>query len=173
MTLRNTLNAVAEVLDTLSIRWTLIGALAANRYRSSPRLTNDVDLLLADTGEGIDVLESAFTDRGWSVFRADAAGELLRLTHPAYGLADLLISGTDYQNTAIERSGIETIDDLQSVRVLTAEDVIVHKLIAGRLQDQADIEAILATDNKLDQHYIDHWAQFWEVQDLWEKLKTG
>jgi hypothetical protein len=38
------------MLGGLGIRWVLIGALAANRYRASPCLTGDVDLLLADAG---------------------------------------------------------------------------------------------------------------------------
>jgi hypothetical protein len=58
LALRNTLSALGEILDALSIRWTLIGALAANRYRTTPRLTNDVDVLLADAGEGLESLEA-------------------------------------------------------------------------------------------------------------------
>jgi len=171
LALRNSLSALSEILEALSIRWTLIGALAANRYRATPRLTNDVDLLLADAGEGLEVLETALADAGWSVHRADAAGELLRLIHPEFGIADLLIAGTDYQQNAIERSIVEAFDEHQSARVLTPEDVIVHKLIAGRLQDLADIEAVLESNNSLDEAYIDRWAGFWEVTDRWDRLR--
>jgi hypothetical protein len=171
LTPRSALSALGRVLDALSIRWTLIGALAANRYRGSPRSTNDVDLLLADTGEGLESLEAALTAAGWSVRRADSAGELLRLSHAEYGVADLLIAGTDYQSQAIERSVVEPFDAHESARVLTAEDVIVHKLIAGRLQDLADVEAILEGGVALDEGYIERWAQFWEVGDRWEQLR--
>jgi hypothetical protein len=41
------LNALAALFRRLGIDWVLIGALAANRYRIAPRLTADVDLLLA------------------------------------------------------------------------------------------------------------------------------
>jgi hypothetical protein len=34
---RNTLRALGDLLDALGIRWVLIGALAANRYRTSDR----------------------------------------------------------------------------------------------------------------------------------------
>ena len=148
----------------------LIGALAANRYRASPRLTNDIDLLLANTGEGTDVLEATLTGAGWSVYRADPGGELLRLTHAEYGVADLLIAGTRYQELAIQRALVESIDDVSEVPVLTPEDVIVHKLIAGRYQDLADIDAILGTDLTLDEQYIERWAGYWEVLDRWEQL---
>ena len=171
MALRNTLSALGEILDALSIRWTLIGALAANRYRTTPRLTHDVDVLLADAGEGLDSLEAALRGSGWSVRRADAAGELLRLTHPEHGVADLLMAGTDYQQSAIKRASVETMDEHQSVRVLTPEDVIVHKLIAGRLQDLADIEAVLEAGIDLDVEYVERWAQFWDVSERWEQLR--
>ncbi|MFB3105819.1 MAG: nucleotidyl transferase AbiEii/AbiGii toxin family protein [Pseudomonadales bacterium] len=170
MTLRTALSHLGKVLDGQSIHWVLIGALAANRYRASPRLTNDIDLLLANTGEGIDVLEATLTEAGWSVHRADPGGELLRLTHAEYGVADLLIAGTRYQELAIQRALVEPIDDVSQVPVLAPEDVIVHKLIAGRYQDFADIDAILDTDLTLDEQYIEHWAGYWEVLDRWEQL---
>lgn len=134
-------------------------------------MTNDTDLLLADTGPGLDQLEQAMTHAGWSVFRADPGGELLRLTHTEYGVADLLISGTEYQKQAIQRSITETIDN-HSVKILTAEDVIVHKLIAGRFQDLADVEAIVASMKNLDDKYIEKWVRFWQVGDLWNQVKT-
>lgn len=142
---RTALSHLGKLLDGLSIRWVLIGALAANRYRSSPRLTNDVDLLLANAGESIDVLEATLVGAGWSVHRADRGGELLRLTHAVFGVADLLFAGTHYQDLAIQRALVEPIDDDEDAPVLTPEDVIVHKLIAGRYQDLADIDAILDT----------------------------
>ena len=108
---RTALSHLGKLLDGLSIRWVLIGALAANRYRSSPRLTNDVDLLLANAGESIDVLEATLVGAGWSVHRADRGGELLRLTHAVFGVADLLFAGTHYQDLAIQRALVEPIDD--------------------------------------------------------------
>jgi hypothetical protein len=47
---RTALSVLAEIFQSLSIRWALMGALAANRYRASPRLTQDVDVLLAGIG---------------------------------------------------------------------------------------------------------------------------
>jgi predicted nucleotidyltransferase len=168
---RTALSVLAEVLESLSIRWALIGALAANRYRTSPRLTQDVDLLLADTGPGHAALETALRAAGWSVRSADAAGELLRLRHPELGVADLLIAGTEYQQEALRRARPEAIDVGGRVPVLAVEDVIVHKLIAGRHQDIADIEAILAAPVLLDENYIIRWAMFWDVADAWSMLR--
>ncbi len=168
---RNALDALAETLESLAIRWVLIGALAANRYRASPRLTQDVDLLLADTGAGLDSLEAALTRAGWSVRRASAEGDLLRLQHAEFGTADLLIAGTDYQHQALQRSRRERLSTGADIRVLTVEDVIIHKLIAGRSQDIADIEAIVAGGIALDTRYLDKWLEFWALKDGWNGLQ--
>jgi hypothetical protein len=166
---RTALSVLAEIFQSLSIRWALIGALAANRYRASARLTQDVDVLLAGIGPN-GALELALRKAGWSIRRASSEGDLLRLRHADLGMADLLIAGTQYQQEALARARTETISG-QAVSVLTAEDVIVHKLIAGRSQDIADIEAIVSASVPLDDDYIDRWAEFWEVADVWSKLR--
>lgn len=168
---RTALRALGNLLDALGIRWVLIGGLAANRYRRSARYTDDVDLLLADAGPGIEALEIALRDEGWVTRRASPEGELLRARHVEFGVADLMIAGTEYQQEAIRRALDEPIEEGLTVAVLSAEDVIIHKLIAGRSQDFADIEAIVAAGVKLDTHYIERWATFWEVLDRWNKLR--
>ena len=172
MTTPATLSQIARILDGLDIEWAIMGALAANRYRSSPRLTNDIDILLADRGPGLEKLEQTFRDSGWTVYRADPAGELLRLRHERYGLVDLLVSGTEFQLQSIQRA---TFDELEGrmMRILRVEDVIIHKLIAGRFQDLADIEAILEAGVSLDREYLDKWVQFWELEARWLQLRPS
>jgi hypothetical protein len=162
---------LGALLDGLGIRWVLIGALAANRYRSSPRLTQDIDLLLADRGPGIDALESVLQDAGWAVLRASPEADLLRLRHSELGIADLMIAGTDYQQEAIRRAHRESFGERASANVLAPEDVIVHKLIAGRTQDLADIEAVLSAKVALDESYIERWAAFWDVLEVWRGMR--
>ncbi len=174
MTLRTALGDVGKLLDGLSIRWALAGGLAANRYRRSPRNTDDVDLLLADAGPGSDALISALAAAGWSVHRADPDGDLLRARHSELGPVDLLIAGTRYQQEALRRALVdaETVPGAGTVPALTVEDVIVHKLIAGRYRDLADIEDILESEHALEEDYIERWAEFWEVLDRWRLLRT-
>ena len=50
-------------------------------------------------------------------------------------------------------------------RVLAVEDVIIHKLIANRAQDDADIAAILEAQEPMDVRYLEYWMQVWEVGD--------
>lgn len=169
---RNALEALARLLDRLGIRWMLIGALAANRYRITTRLTQDVDLLLADVGPGLDVLERAFVEAGWSLRRALPGGEILRLRHGLLGAADLIVAGTDYERTALAHARLERLGELGEVRIAAPEDVIVLKLVAGRSQDLADVESILAASPALDERYLGEWLDFWEVRELWDRLRA-
>ena len=174
LTLRTALGEIGRLLDGLSIRWALAGGLAANRYRRSPRHTDDVDLLLADIGPGLDTLESTLTAAGWSINRADPEGDLLRARHSEFGPVDLLVAGTSYQREALRRAlgDAESVPEAGAVPVLTVEDVIVHKLIAGRYRDLADIEEILESGTPLQADYIERWAQFWGVLDQWHELRA-
>jgi hypothetical protein len=170
---RNALEALARLLDGLGIHWMLIGALAANRYRLTTRLTQDVDVLLADTGPGLAVLERTLGEAGWFLRRALPGGEILRLRHPELGAADLIVAGTDYERGALARARVEQLGDGPDLRVATPEDVIILKLIAGRAQDLADIEAILAAKPELDAAYIEEWSAFWDTAELWRRVRSG
>jgi hypothetical protein len=169
---RSALEALGGLLDGLGIRWVLIGALAANRYRVTTRLTQDVDLLLEGMGPGLDRLEHALAAGGWSVRRAAPGGEVLRLRHAELGAADLIVAATEYEAVAIARSREEPLRSGRPVLVLAPEDVIVLKLVAGRAQDIADIEAILAARPSLDEAHIESWAEFWGVLALWQELRS-
>ncbi|MDE3087181.1 MAG: hypothetical protein KGJ77_10505 [Acidobacteriota bacterium] len=75
---------------------------------------------------------------------------------------DVLLAETDYQREAMARA----VDG-----VITAEDVIVHKLLAWRTRDRDDIASIFATGTELDERYIAAWADAWDVRDRWEQAK--
>ncbi len=49
------------------------------------------------------------------------------------------------------------------------EDVVVHKLIAYRHRDRADIHEILRCQAGLDRVYIERWCEFWGVVDRWRE----
>ena len=57
--------------------------------------------------------------------------------------------------------------------MLAPEDVVVMKLIAGRAQDVADVEAILAAKAPLDESYVEEWAEVWGVLEAWRRIRSG
>ena len=165
--------AIAALLDAHGVGWVVMGAVAANRYRREVRLTGDVDLLVASHGPGgLDALEAAFESAGWSVRRGSADGAILRLRHGTLGAVDLVLAETEYQRTAIERAVSDVNGGGVPLRVLRIEDVLVHKLIAGRPRDLADIEDILASRPELDEAYVQRWVEYWDVGELWQQLRA-
>jgi hypothetical protein len=156
------LEPVTAVLDRLGARWALIGALAALEYRHEPRLTTDLDLLV----EPVDGLDDAFRAVGFEVRAiADPGDPAHLLLLRGNGIrADLLLVEVEYQQVALDRS---------ARGVITAEDVIIHKLIAWRARDKDDILSILRTGRSLDEEYIEHWAEEWDVSDRWDEARRS
>ena len=73
---------------------------------------------------------------------------------------------TDLQRAVIARA----IRAEDGVRVATAEDLIVLKLIANRPKDQVDLQGLVALPS-LDWGYIERWAAEWEVFELLHRLR--
>ena len=165
--------SLAEFLDGLFGRdpgWSVVGAHAANVYRREPRFTMDIDLLVALGAQSMQDAAAAFTEEGWTVRTIDPEGWLLRVSHPGYGHLDVIASETPYQDEALRRARIVDLDDGVSARVLSPEDVIIHKLIADRAKDDADIEDILQTEPSLDWDYLNKWFDAWELRQRFERI---
>jgi hypothetical protein len=149
-------------LERLGLEPVLIGALAAQRYRLAPRFTTDVDFLVRRIG---DLVESVRAD-GYEVsVMAEPGGEPYVVFIRGPGVkVDVLIAETEYQDVALDRA----VDG-----VLTVEDVIVHKLLAGRPRDRDDITSILATGRPFDEGYVARWAEAWGVEERWAEIRPG
>jgi hypothetical protein len=127
------------------------------RYRASDRVTTDLDFLV----EWNDDFVQALVKQGFSVRTAEDQGEVhLVRTRRTGCVVDFIVARTDYQHLAIDRARNER---------LTAEDVLVHKLIAWRPRDQDDVRSILSTGLEFDCDDVDHWATEWAVDDRWHE----
>ena len=165
--------SVAMFLDELfgtDCRWSVVGGHAANVYRRESRLTMDVDLLVALGTRSMRDTAAAFVDNGWTIRTMDPQGWLLRVTHPNFGDMDVIASETAYQAEALRRARPVDLGHGRFVRVLSPEDVIIHKLIADRAKDDADIEDILCGDCVLDWDYLHAWFDAWELRERFERV---
>jgi hypothetical protein len=158
--LRSCLAEATRILDELPTPWVIVGALAAERYRASPRSTTDADLLVAWHPD----LSSALERAGFElrVSRDEDEVHLIRARRPD-GAIDLIVAGTDYQRLAIERGA-------QSV--LTIEDVLIHKVIAWRPKDRDDIRSILEAGHAFDREYVEQWTREWGFDDRWREAQS-
>lgn len=143
------------LLGDAGIGLVLIGAHAANRYRVEVRHTLDVDFLATSLHD----VDAILTKAGFAVrVVTDDGTPYMISARRGSVVVDLLLAETEYQRLAMQRA----IDG-----VLTAEDVIVHKLIAGRPRDLDDIDSILASDVNLNERYIVEHAEAWGVLERW------
>lgn len=149
----------ADRLRGLGIEPVLIGALAAIRYRATPRFTTDVDFL----ARSVAGLAEAMTAEGYDVRTMTQPGDSEPYVVFIRGKGvkiDVLRAETDLQESAIDRA----VDG-----VITAEDVIVFKLLAWRPRDQDDVASILEAGHDLDTLYVERWAAEWQVADRWQE----
>lgn len=150
------LASIAEVFESLDREWTVVGALAANRYRATPRFTTDLDIMARHHDSLVGALQRAGYDV--TVFADEGEPPHLIRCHRGPATIDVLLPVVEYQAVALDRA----VD-----HVLTAEDVVLHKLIAWRPRDRDDIRSILEAGVALDPAYLAHWIAEWNLDDRW------
>jgi hypothetical protein len=164
------LDALDRVLRFLSARridYMLLGGMAV-RTLSIPRPTYDLDLMVAVRVEDVGRFAGWAQEEGWLVGEEHLRGFVDRLR----GLAklavsipvgertipvDLFVLGSEYQRAAFDRRALHATD-LGEVSLISAEDLLLHKLLADRPRDRADIADLLAVTGPLDADYLRGWA---------------
>lgn len=167
------LKAASRLLESHGITHALLGGIAANLYRQEARATQDVDFgIIASPAEVVSII-TAFESAGWAVEVREKKAEAIRLAHEDLPRIDLLVAGTPFEESAIARAAKLAIDG-QEMAIVTPEDLIVYKLIAGRARDYEAVAAILnASDmlSKIDSAYVRGWLDQFGLADRWERAK--
>jgi hypothetical protein len=139
---------LADGLAELQVPWYIFGAQAALIW-GRPRLTTDVDVTVGAVPGGMPALLTALEPRGFTL-RIDATPDFVRQTrvlplmHDASGLAaDLVLAGPGLEDDFLARAVLVDIGGA-TVPVISAEDLIVTKILAGRPKDIDDIRGVLA-----------------------------
>jgi hypothetical protein len=139
----------------------VIGGQAVLLY-GEPRLTKDIDITL---GVGLERLSEirAIVDRLRLEYVTDNVDDFAKETmvlpviDQKSGIrVDLIFSFSPYERQAIERAR-EISFGRTKVRFADLEDVVIHKVIAGRPRDIEDVLSILAKNPSFDPHYIEKW----------------
>jgi hypothetical protein len=152
---------IAAVLrDHHVVDFAFTGGLAVGVW-ATPRQTKDVDLCGSLPMEEVDRL-LALRD-GVRSGPAEAP-DIVRFRVGTWDV-DLFVSKSSYDHECLRRA-VEVELEGVSVRVVTAEDLLIHKMIKLRndrrrlLQDLADIRAVIeARGTDVDWDYIRKWAR--------------
>jgi hypothetical protein len=170
------LRHVWVTLDRLKVPMAVTGGLALATWKHV-RATRDVDLLVDLGGNNLDQLIEHLRAAGLRPKRTPpvtSLGELdvvQLLYEPPEAFIelqiDLLLAKSEYHREALRRRVPTQLPNLGiGIAVLACEDLILHKLLAGRLIDRADAAALLrANQDSLDWGYLTRWARELAVTD--------
>ncbi len=127
-------------------RFCFIGGVAVQRW-GNPRFTRDLDITLL-TGFGgeaqfIDALLEDLQPRR-DDGRAFALRHRVLLARTSTGVdVDVALGALPFEARTVERATFWRISDTAALTTCSCEDLLVHKVFAGRDQDWADVEQIL------------------------------
>jgi len=155
------LGQIARSLDELQIPYMVIGGQAVLVY-GEPRLTRDIDITIGVGPERLADLLNVARSAGWGLL-VDKPEEfvertlVLPLLDSESGIRiDLIFSYSPYERQALARVHRVMIGNV-SVSFAAVEDVIIHKMVAGRPRDLEDARGILMKNHELDRGYIHRW----------------
>ena len=152
---------LARALDKNNITYMIIGGQAVLLY-GEPRLTRDIDVTL---GDDIDILPKIIEVTKYLNLKPLPLDitEFVRQTmvlptrDESSGIrVDFIFSFTPYERQAIEKAK-EVLLKKTPVRFAAPEDVIIHKVFAGRARDLDDVKSILVKNPSVNLAYIEKW----------------
>jgi predicted nucleotidyltransferase len=159
------LERIALSLEERQIPYMVIGGQAVLLY-GEPRLTRDIDITLGVGPERLNDVLALARASAWRVLVERPEDFVPRtlvlpLDDPQSGIRiDLIFSFSPYERQALERVRRVSIGRA-AVRFAAVEDVIVHKITAGRPLDLEDVRKILLKNAEIDVAYVRNWlAEF-------------
>ena len=162
---------IGQFFDQQRIEYAIIGGIAVQRW-GTPRFTQDVDLSIATPlVEGSFALVQLITQHFAS--RIENAEDFARtarviLIKASNGInVDISLALPGYEDVMLGRVLEYEIEPGKTIRICSAEDLIIHKAVAGRPQDIRDIEGVIYRHGeKLNVTEIRSWLeQFANILD--------
>ena len=146
-------------------KYVIIGGVAVQAW-GRPRLTGDVDIIIAIPQDKIDDIVSRFLSNGFSIPKDVGArlrrGLAVKLKH-VEGSVDLRLVSYLIDTQALRRAKSFTIYG-SHIRVASKEDIIVYKLARFDNRDKSDIETILLRQLVLDFKYIQYTTEHLAIE---------
>jgi hypothetical protein len=176
--------AVAQgVFEAEGLAFALIGGCARNTY-APPRATRGADFAVALDAEQLARLLGRFADHGFqpatsvTAEPSDDVPDLILFQGDDGGRIGVLIAKTDFEREALRRAAPRTGSGTLRVPIVSVEDLLVYKLLAGRPRDLADAEEVSRSQERaghvIDWDYVqkhcDDWGTAYRLLALRERL---
>lgn len=139
----------------------VIGGQAVLLY-GEPRLTRDIDITLGISPERAGEVVALAEELDLRILIGDPIDFarktfVLPCSEEKSGIrVDFIFSQSPYEEQALRRARAVRIGDAE-VRFASLEDLIIHKVIAGRPRDLEDAERVLAKNPDWDRDYVFSW----------------
>lgn len=162
-----TLARIAASLESAGIPYMIIGGQAVLLY-GEPRLTRDIDITLGIDIDRLEALLAVVRHLSLKPLPEDAAAfvrqtMVLPTLDEATGIrVDFIFSFTPYESQAILRAKKVRILD-QDVCFAAVEDLIIHKIFAGRPRDIEDVQTVILKNAAMDIPYIEEWLKAFDA----------
>jgi predicted nucleotidyltransferase len=159
------LKKVAIQLKRASIPYMVIGGQAVLLY-GEPRLTRDIDITLGIGVEELSKVKKILQNMGLKILvKKDKEFVAKTMVLPALDRESGIRIDFTFSYSLYERQAIERAKDIKlgrtSVRFASLEDLVIHKVIAGRARDLEDVRSVLLKNLRYDSQYIEKWlAEF-------------
>ena len=172
---------IGKSLDKEKIPYMIIGGQAVLIY-GRPRLTRDVDITLGVDTDKLPLVKGICKKLGLKIFPKDVnrfatETKVLPVEEPKSKVrVDFIFSFTLYESQAISRAREVSVSSYP-VKFASCEDVIIHKMVAGRAVDEEDVRSILAKNrSSVDLKYIKKWlsrfSKISEHEGVLERFKN-
>lgn len=166
------LSKVIAVFEGLGLRYALIGGLARAAWGRA-RATRDIDVALAIDAIALRNLQKHLQASGFAVVTMvggdseDERPDIFVARSEGGVPVDVLIAKTPFEQEAVANS-VKLRLMGQTVRVVTAEDLVFYKLLAGRPRDRDDVLDVvrtrLASPEGFDWKRVEKLAADWDIE---------
>ncbi|MEK6600130.1 MAG: nucleotidyl transferase AbiEii/AbiGii toxin family protein [Deltaproteobacteria bacterium] len=171
------LKRISAFLEESNIPYMIIGGQAVLLY-GEPRLTRDIDITLGVNPDRLDELLVILKNFSLKPIPKDIQSFVKEtmvlpvIDEPTGIRIDFIFSFTPYETEAIKRSKKVVIMG-QGVSFASPEDLVIHKIFAGRPRDIEDVRSILLKNPEINRKYIRTWLkEFDSSSDKKGFLKT-
>jgi predicted nucleotidyltransferase len=159
------LKKIALQLKRGAIPYMVIGGQAVLLY-GEPRLTRDIDITLGVGKEDLSKVKKILRTLGLKILvKNDKDFVAKTMVLPALDRESGIRIDFTFSHSLYERQAIERAKEIKlgrtPVRFASLEDLVIHKVIAGRARDLEDVRCILLKNPTYDSQDIEKWlAEF-------------